>query len=119
MKTYQKEVNTWMRECFGDHITDDIEERCKRFLEEALELVQCMGISRDHAAAMVTYVYAREPGEIEQELGGTMVCLAALCNTADLNIEVAAHQELERCWNNTVRIRNKHINKPDVIKGKP
>jgi hypothetical protein len=114
---YQSRVMRWMYACFGEKITDDKVERNHRFLEESLELVQALGYSKDQALQMVEYVYSRPAGNPHQEIGGTLVCLAALAHANGLDMEVAGEDELIRCFDKTEIIRNKHANKPSEIRG--
>ncbi len=110
-ESYQHRVSRWMYECFGDGISYDRKERGFRFLEEALELGQAIGMSATEAHQLVDYVYGRETGEIQQEVGGVMVTLAALASACRLNLENCGEAELERCWDNIAKIRAKHQDK--------
>ncbi|TDW65391.1 hypothetical protein EDF57_103575 [Novosphingobium sp. PhB55] len=111
--SFQEGVAAWMQACFGPVISADQVERADRFIEEALELAQTMpGFTAERAHALVDYVFNREVGERSQEVGGVMVTLAALCNTADINIEEAANAELARVWTKVAAIRAKQAAKP-------
>lgn len=110
---FQGEVGRWMLACFGPDISQDQLERADRFTEEALELAQTMpGFSADRAHALVDYVFGRPVGERGQEVGGVMVTLAALCNTADISIYAKARSELGRIWTKVEAIRAKQATKP-------
>lgn len=104
MKFYQRAVKKWLFLCFGKEISEDKTERIDRFIEEALELSQSLGYSKERALSLVDYVYARTSGEPSQELGGVMVTLAALCAPHGLDLEESAQAELDR------------INHPDIVK---
>lgn len=110
--SYQHRVNAWMQDCFGPEISADIRERVHRFVEEALELAQSKGCTADEARLLVEYVFNRPVGEPRQEVGGVMVTLAALCNTAHIDVEQAADDELARCWTKIAAIREKQRMKP-------
>lgn len=110
--TFQQRVAPWMQECFGPEISADKVERNHRFIEEALELVQANGMSREEAHQLVEYVYGRDQGDINQEVGGVMVTLAALCLANDLDMHAAAETELARIWKNIDKIRAKQAAKP-------
>lgn len=110
--SFQEEVNKWMLACFGEKITSDTIERNHRFLEEALELVQANGCTKEEAYKLVDYVFNRPVGDIPQEIGGVMVTLAALCNTLNAEYEFLGYQELERVWTKVEQIREKQKNKP-------
>jgi NTP pyrophosphatase (non-canonical NTP hydrolase) len=113
MKSFQKEVDRWILECFGEKIGKDPIERNYRFLEEALELVQACGCSKEDAMRLVDYVFDRTKGELYQEIGGVMVTLAALCNTHNMHIETCADLEIERITQPEIieKIRKKQVTK--------
>jgi len=117
MKQFQNAVWRWMLECFGNRIPHNRRERCFRFYEEAGELVQALGMTKEEAHALVDYTWERPPGQYEQEVGGVMVTLAALVNAHtsalkyDDDIELMADIELERCWQNIEKIRAKQAAK--------
>lgn len=112
MKQFQDEVKKWTHACFGEKIATDKTERNHRFLEEALELVQACGCTPSEAHQLVDYVFNRHVGDIRQELGGTMVTLAALANAHDLDAETWANVEIQRCWRRIEIIREKQLKKP-------
>jgi NTP pyrophosphatase (non-canonical NTP hydrolase) len=112
MPPYQDRVNDWMQHCFGAAITMDKTERNHRFLEEALELVQSGGCTASEAHQLVDYVFGRDVGEIGQEVGGTSVTLAALCNAHEIDQEQQAEKELDRIWQKMKQIRKKQAAKP-------
>lgn len=109
---FQKGVDGWMDVCFNEAIKADIQERCDRFIEEALEFVQAVGYSAERAHALVDYTFGRPVGEINQEVGGVMVTLAAMCNTLGIVIGAAAEAELARVWTKVDAIRAKQAAKP-------
>jgi hypothetical protein len=109
---FQAAVHEWMLRCFGIEIADDKVERNHRFLEESLELVQSLGTTKEEALKLVEYVYGRPAGEPHQEVGGTMVTLAALCRAQGISMEIAGEVELQRCWGKIEQIRAKQAAKP-------
>lgn len=109
---FQRRVVDWMMETFSMEVCRDTTERNHRFLEESLELVQAMGCTQAEAHMLVDYVYGRPTGEPEQEVGGVMVTLAALCSAADFSMPDLGNRELDRCWLNIERIRAKQAGKP-------
>lgn len=109
---YQERVDRWMQECFGPTISADVTERNHRLLEEALELVQCNGCTASEAHQLVDYVFSRPIGDPAQEVGGVMVCLAALCTAAALDMRACGETELDRVWTMVERIRAKQAAKP-------
>lgn len=112
MNHFQHRVHEWMLECFSVEICQDTQERCHRFTEEALELVQSLGMSASEAHQLVDYVYGRPIGEPYQEVGGCMVTLAALCNATNLKMVEHGESELVCIWKNIEKIRSKQATKP-------
>lgn len=110
--TYQDGVKLWLESCFGSEIASDRQERCHRFLEEALELAQACGCTRKDAIELVQYVFNRPTGDKRQEVGGAMVTLAGLCHAHDLDMQACADAELARNWTKVDQIRLKQANKP-------
>ena len=112
---FQAGVRQWTISCFGQAIADDQLERTDRFVEEALELAQTFakkGFTADRAHALVDYVFGRPVGERGQEVGGTMITLAALCNASGIDITEEAERELARIWTKVEAIRAKQAAKP-------
>lgn len=109
---FQDSVQPWLMECFGEEISSDRQERNHRFLEEALELVQSLDCTAAEAHQLVDYVFNRSVGDPNQEVGGVMVTLAALCLANDLEMHKAGEDELIRIWTKVDAIREKQANKP-------
>ena len=109
---FQEAIRDWMMVCFGKQIAHDKVERNYRFLEEALELVQSAGASKEDAQRVVEYVYSRPAGELHQEIGGVMVTLAALCDAHGEDMDVCGLIELGRIWKCMDKIRAKQAQKP-------
>lgn len=112
MSEFQDAVMEWMMECFGAEISDDRRERSHRFIEEAIELVQATGITREEVLMLVDYVYGRPPGEVMQEVGGVTVTLAALCGAHKISMQNCAVAEVARVWTKIDVIRAKQATKP-------
>lgn len=110
---FQNRVAKWCAECFGRTTAENPAERNWRFLEEALELVQSLGGNAEDAHKLVDYVFARESGDPAQEIGGTMVTLAALASASQLQLNNHAMAELQRIEQPDVMnsIRVKHAEK--------
>jgi hypothetical protein len=109
--TFQSRVAEWLADCFGRNSALDGDERLHRFLEEALELAQASGCTRDDATQLVNYVFSRPPGDLALEVGGVMVTLAGLCEASRVNLEDAAELELARNRSRTEEIRAKRARK--------
>lgn len=108
---YQGRVRQWVEHCFGKKAADDKLERSFRFLEEALELVQTQGLTKEQALRMADYVYGRPFGDPAQEVGGVSVTLAALCSAIGVDAESAAEDELKRIWTKVEEIRERQASK--------
>lgn len=104
---FQHQVTLWMRECFGRDIAEDKQERTDRFLEEAVELAQATGHTKERVLELVEYVYNRPVGELQQEVGGVLVTLSALTSAHKMHLVGAARSELWRCNRNIDKIRAK------------
>lgn len=112
---FQARVQPWMRECFGDVIPFDKEERGDRFLEEVFELLQSGGYDSSRIATLRDYTWGRPAGEPSQEVGGVMVTLAAYCLAFGLDMHAAGETELARIWTKVEAIRAKQAAKPRGI----
>ncbi|MBS3979795.1 MAG: hypothetical protein KGZ77_08390 [Rhodobacteraceae bacterium] len=110
--TYQERVAAWITACFPASARGNVSERSHRFLEEAIELAQASGCTREDARIIVDYVFDRPAGAQEQEVGGVMVTLAALCNALKLTMDDAGDKELARNWERIDAIRRKQASKP-------
>lgn len=109
---FQQRVAPWMQACFGPEISADRMERNHRFFEEATELIQANGMPRSEAHQLVDYTFGRPVGELNQEAGGVMVTLAALCLASGIDMHAAAETELARIWTKVDLIRAKQAAKP-------
>jgi NTP pyrophosphatase (non-canonical NTP hydrolase) len=110
--SFQARVQPWMMACFGPEISADRLERSDRFIEEALELVQASDYPQARVLALVDYVYGRDQGDINQEVGGVMVTLAAHCLAFGVDMHEAGETELARIWTKVDQIRAKQQAKP-------
>ena len=121
MDLFQQEVVEWLIECFGVDTMTDVPNRNHRFLEEALELVQASECTRVEAHQLVDYVYDRPAGDLNQEVGGVMMTLAALCAVTTVNLNSAAKEELGRCWVmiDKIRAKNAAKHKDSALPGNP
>jgi hypothetical protein len=117
--TFQQRVLTWISTCFEPKIVFSVKERNYRFLEESLELVQSLGCTSGEAHQLVEYVYNRPEGNPAQEVGGVLICLAALCTASKIEMDAAGEAELTRVWTSIDKIKAKHANKPDALKDFP
>lgn len=113
LDTFQKRVDEWMQVTFGTkESARQVTERADRFLEEALELYQAAGNSKQSALQLVDYVFGRPVGEPVDEIAGTLVTLFALATPLNANVANAAELALIKCWRNVEKIRAKDAAKP-------
>src|SRR5258708_2977034 len=90
---FQDRVRDWTLCCLGGEKTRDPVNRSFRFLEEALELVQVTGCTREEAHQLVDYVFERPVGELVNEMGGALLTLVALATA--MKLDCYASGELE------------------------
>ena len=114
MSSFQERVKEWITHCFGSRISEHKQERCLRFLEEALELAQSCDLSREYALKILEYVYSRPRGKIHQEIGGVMITLAALTSCLQEDMQACGELELSRVWVKIQEIRAKQASKIQV-----
>lgn len=112
IRKFQKEVRKWFDAAFGHNAAMDLVERNHRFLEESLELVQSTGCTQAEACQLIDYVYGRPIGGAEQEVGGVMMTLFALCNAQGMDVENCADDELIKSWDKIETIRAEQAAKP-------
>jgi hypothetical protein len=111
--TFQMRVMQWIAETFTPMEMDifDVLERALRFQEESMELAQTFGVPYELALKNLNSVYGKEPGERNQEVGGAMTTLAALCEAVGINMLFEGEKELARVWTKIPQIREKNLSK--------
>ena len=119
IRAFQLGVVDWMMRCFVRKDSMSPLQRSFRFTEEAIELAQAMGTTKEEVQQLVEYVYGRPPGAPSQEIGGVMVTLMGVAASMDLDVEMCADAELSRCERNIARIRQKDLDKPERAGAKP
>lgn len=117
INTFQNEATDWMVECFGHDLATTRKERAQRFIEEALELAQAEGLTREDCDLMVNYVYSRPVGNTAQEVGGVMLTLAGVCWRANIHMNAATVAELRRVQQPEMieKIRAKQASKSAIL----
>ena len=108
---FQERIARRMPTAFDNHTISDPQERGMRITEQALELAQSVGMTHAQAHRIAADVFTRPAGETTQEVGGVMVCLAALCNATQIDMDDAAYREIARCEGSSETIRRKHAKK--------
>lgn len=119
MNVSQDMVAAWVEKCFGEPpLPSNIGERRKRFLEEALELVQSVGMTKEEAIQLVDYVFSRPvEDDPRKEFGGTVTTVMALAQSAGYDLATAVNDEFDRMTANIDKIRAKQQAKPVEVKG--
>ncbi|MEI9885945.1 MAG: hypothetical protein WDN08_05475 [Rhizomicrobium sp.] len=85
----------WAYDTFGMTALDRV-ERCKRVIEEAIEVGQAGGVFEEEVHRLVSYVYARPTGKLPREIGGLGIALLALAHFANIDAEAEEIREFER-----------------------
>lgn len=116
MNSFQVDVRQFVVQCFGEDIADDKKERVYRFFEEAIELSQSVGMTKEECVQLIDYVFSRKTGEPHQEIGGVLVTLSALCSAIGEKMSHCSEDEIGRCFDNIEKIRKKHFSKPIGIR---
>jgi hypothetical protein len=110
-RTLQDGLAEWLIEAIGEDTLRDPKARAMRVLEEAVELAQAVGISREKAYEQVDNTYDRPPGEPSQEIAGVInSALLAAEGIGQSGIWLGA-QELRRAWRDINLIRAKQRDK--------
>ncbi|MBO9428503.1 hypothetical protein [Sulfitobacter sp. R18_1] len=117
MITFQKRVFDWAMSCLGKNIATDPEERACRFFEEACELAQASGLTKEKSETILEHVFSREIGDIEQEVGCVAVTLGVLCEARGIDMLKCAEEEYMRISAAPEEINAKHYTKPVEIRG--
>lgn len=94
----QSDAFAWGGRTFGE-INLSKRERARRFIEEALELAQACGLTKDDIRGLYMHVYNKPPGQPSQEAGGVGVTLLMLCQVLGISADHAERTELARVQN--------------------
>ncbi len=86
----------WACDTFTPEVAANPVERLMRFVEEAVELAIACDLPRETVEKIVTRVYARGPGNIEQETAQCQVTLEMLAKVLNLDLDGASNREFER-----------------------
>jgi hypothetical protein len=89
------DILDWAVKAFGP-VAKNRDERAIRFAEEAIEVGQTEGVTKEQMLMLVERVYSRPIGDIRQEIGGAMFTLEALCANIGLNPTIECDIEFDR-----------------------
>lgn len=93
----QRQALKWVVETFGD-IALARNERIDRFIEEAIELAQAVGMTKERLLSIAEYVYGRPQGVPFQEMGGVSLTFLLLCESHGVSADDAEREELARAF---------------------
>lgn len=85
----------WAQQTFGD-VALDPHERTMRFVEEAVELAQSLGVDRALMETLIARVYAKPPGDRSRELGQCLGTFETLAIVLGIDADAEASAELVR-----------------------
>lgn len=116
MTNFHHRMYNWAVKVFGKDKANDKKIRVYRFIEEALELGQSLGLTEEEALYQLKYVYGRPVGVPSQEVGGVMTSLSVLCTINSIDPEHCAEIEYNRISSPTVIkiIKDKELKKLSV-----
>lgn len=106
---FQNRAAAWLDECFGPEWEQDRSERLHRFVEEAIELAQAAGSSREEIHQLIDYVFQRPSGDLEKEVGGVLVTLAGFSRAYSIDLQRAGDEELDHNYKRIETIRQKRL----------
>jgi len=94
--TRQQRIQQWCNATFGIDTANNTAERTLRFTEEAIELAQAVGMSKEIMLNLVEYVYSRPSGKVSQEIGQVGVSLLALAEHLNISADAEEQAEFDR-----------------------
>jgi NTP pyrophosphatase (non-canonical NTP hydrolase) len=93
----QRIVLDWVRRVFaGLPGVSTPFARTERVLEEVIELAQATDFPKERIHELVELVYARDKGEVAQELGGVSIALLAYAQVMEQSLDHCENTELAR-----------------------
>ena len=107
----QRLTVAWLRACFPEPVVLNRPERGARVIEEAAELAQVLGTSRELAHRLVDRAFDNPVGDAGREVGGMAVVLASAAEVLALDVTECHHRELERLIGSIDATRERHAKK--------
>lgn len=97
LRNFQHDVWDWYETMFRgtreEHTTKTLG---MRFLEEALELAQAVGLSKEDVMRQMEYTFSRPKGTVESEIAGTIITLQHIAGDHIIDVQDEALKELRR-----------------------
>lgn len=101
----------WDVETFGPAVYGSIRERAMRTLEEAIELAQAGGVTRDEIARLVEHVYSKSIGDQQEEIADVMLCLLVYAHRVGMDLDGQMPKLLDRVEKISAHIQRKYAEK--------
>src|SRR5262245_8584190 len=92
----QARVHQWCAAAFGNDHATSTEQRGLRLAEEAIEAAQAAGCDPTTLHKLIDYVYSRQSGNLEQELGSVGLCVLAMAASAGVSADACEMKECQR-----------------------
>lgn len=118
MSDLSEETYHWGMATFGPNVMGDKREQVIRFLEEAMELAQSLGLDVEDTLRIAQFVFQRKPGKPRKEIGDVAIMLSYLSRLEGTTIEDAHRQQLSEVIGRSNIIREKRKNKPAFMRGR-
>lgn len=115
---FLREVRHWKLATFSRETLTDLQAQTIVLIEEALEVGQSVGLTKDDVLARLSQVYSKEPGELWKELGGVAVTWAGVVGAAGHSAKYICKSALQDCWSRQEEIKRKHLTKSAIGRGK-
>lgn len=107
----QSIVLAWATRMFGQ-CTTQLTERALRVVEEAIEVGQAAGLTKEQVQRLIDRVYSRPAGDVREELGGLLVTCLAICEVMRISGDDLERDEMERVLSlPEEKVREKHAQK--------
>lgn len=85
----QRLVHNWVVSTFGPEHAGSLPQRATRFLEEAIELFQVCGGDKEMAHKLLDFVFAKDVGQLEKEIGDVGLTLLSVAAAAAVSADKA------------------------------
>lgn len=112
---WQLITRQWLDAVFGadSHANIDQRIRAVRHLEEATELAQACGASKESCRQVIDGVFLKPAGNVGQEIGGSFTTLLSVANACDEDASICLEREMDRMWKPDVMERVRQRNGPN------